>query len=174
MTSRILKQFSTAGRTGLLIFAGMIVLGSSLIARVQSKQSGPEKGQMNGGVFWEREVRAAEQRHRLAFLENDVAALRQMFSDQFIVNNPQNAIAQKEQVIDMVRSGTLRISSFDQQIDQIRRFGDIVVVMGGDAVVYVAPAPNAGQTQRRRFTDIWRLENSEWRFIARQATIVVE
>ena len=121
---------------------------------------------------WEQEIRAAEARHRLAFLSADTAALREMFSDQFIVNSPLNMVVGKGQLLDMVRSGRLAISTFDQQIDQIRRFGDIAVVMGEDAVTYIAPSPNAGQMHRRRFTDIWQMDKGGWRFIARQATIV--
>ena len=45
---------------------------------------------------------------------------------------------------------TLPLSMFEQEIESIRRFGDHVVVMGADRVVYAAPSPNAGQTQRRR------------------------
>lgn len=120
---------------------------------------------------WEQQIRAAEERHRIAFLTNDVGALDAMFSDDFIVNSPQNRIIEKGQLLGMVRSGALAISSFDQKIESIRRFGDVVTVMGEDRVVYAAPSPNAGQTHRRRFTDIWQLQGNAWRFVARQASM---
>ena len=120
---------------------------------------------------WEQQIRAAEERHRNAFLTNDIAALDGMFSDDFIVNSPQNRIIEKGALIGMVRGGVLAISSFDQKIESIRRFGDVVTVMGEDRVVYAAPSPIAGQTHRRRFTDIWQLQGTQWRFIARQASI---
>jgi hypothetical protein len=45
MTSRILKQFRTAGRPILLVLVGIVfLLGSGLIACAQSEQSGSEKG----------------------------------------------------------------------------------------------------------------------------------
>jgi uncharacterized protein (TIGR02246 family) len=124
------------------------------------------------GGSWEQEVRAAEQRHRAAFLAGDVAALEAMFSADFVVNSPLNVTVSKERLLEMVRQGMLSISSFEQNIEQVRRFGDVVVVMGGDTVVYAAPSPNAGQTHRRRFTDLWRQEGSRWRFVARQANII--
>ena len=120
---------------------------------------------------WEQQIRAAEERHRIAFLKNDVAALDAMFSDDFLVNSPQNRVVNKVALMGMVRGGVLAISSFDQKIESIRRYGDIVTVMGEDRVVYAAPAPNAGQEHRRRFTDIWQLRGADWRFVARQATI---
>lgn len=126
----------------------------------------------SGNDTWEQEVRAAEQKHRSAFLAGDVQALDAILADDFAVNSPLNAILEKKQLLEMVRKGTLAISLFDQRIELVRRFGDTVVVMGGDTVVYAAPAPNAGQTHRRRFTDLWRLEEGRWRFVARQANVV--
>jgi len=124
------------------------------------------------GGAWEQEVRAAEQRHRAAFLARDIATLQAMLSDDFVVNSPLNVIVNKERLLEMVRNGTLTISSFEQNIEQVRRLGDVVVVMGGDTVVYAAPSPNAGRTDRRRFTDMWRQESGQWRFVARQANII--
>jgi ketosteroid isomerase-like protein len=124
------------------------------------------------GDSWEQEVRAAEQKHRAAFLAGDVAALQAMFSDDFVVNSPLNVVVDKARLLDMVRKGVLTISSFEQNIEQVRKFGDVVVVMGGDKVVYAAPSPNAGRTDRRRFTDLWRSEGGRWRFVARQANII--
>ncbi len=120
---------------------------------------------------WEQQIRAAEERHRIAFLNNDVGALDAMFSDDFIVNSPQNKVIEKGALLGMVRGGVLAISSFEQKIESVRRYGDIVTVMGEDRVVYAAPSPIAGQTHRRRFTDIWQLRGTDWRFIARQASI---
>ena len=124
------------------------------------------------GGAWEQEVRAAEQKHRAAFLAGDVAALQAMFSDDFVVNSPLNVVIDKARLLDIVRKGVLTISSFEQNIEQVRRYGDVVVVMGADSVVYAAPSPNAGRTQRRRFTDLWRQEGGRWRFVARQATVI--
>lgn len=126
----------------------------------------------DSGGTWEQEVRAAEQKHRAAFLAGDVVALQAMFSDDFVVNSPLNVVVDKARLLEMVRKGVLTISSFEQNIEQVRRYGDVVVVMGGDSVVYAAPSPNAGQTQRRRFTDLWRRDGGRWRFVARQASVI--
>jgi ketosteroid isomerase-like protein len=121
---------------------------------------------------WEGDIRAAEEKHVRAFLAADVPALEAMFSDDFLVNSPLNNVVGKPQLMGMVRSGALTLSEFTQKIEQIRRFGDVVFVMGEDRAVWAPPSPNAGKTDRRRFTDVWRLENGRWRFIARQATLL--
>jgi ketosteroid isomerase-like protein len=124
------------------------------------------------GEAWESEIRAAEDQHVRAFLEEDAAAIDAMLADDFVVNSPLNSIVGKPQLVGMVRSGALTISAFSQSIESIRRFGDVVFVMGADEVVWAAPSPNAGRTDRRRFTDVWELQAGRWRFIARQATLL--
>lgn len=121
---------------------------------------------------WEADIRAVEEKHRQAFLAADVPAMEKMLSDQFVVNSPRNTVIGKDELLGMVRKGVLTISEFTQDIDRIQRIGDDVFVMGADRVVYVAPSPNAGKTDRRRFTDVWRLEGGRWVFIARQATLL--
>lgn len=118
---------------------------------------------------WEQDIRAAEQRHVAAFLANDVAAIGALFTDDFLVNSPRYDVLDKGQLMELVSRGALTAASFSQSIDRIRRYGDMAVVMGSDAIVFGAPAPNAGRTIRRRFTDIWQYRNGEWRFVARHA-----
>src|SRR5687768_508665 len=100
---------------------------------------------------WEQAVRAAEQRHVAAALANDASAWEGMLSDDFVVNSPLNTIVEKPQLLGFIRSGALSVSSFEQRIELVRRFGDIAVVMGEDTAVWTPPSPNAGQTHRRRF-----------------------
>ena len=121
---------------------------------------------------WEQKVRAAEERHRKAFFANDEATIDSIIADDFVVNSPQNRIIEKRELLGMVKRGILAISTFEQKIENIRRFGDIAVVMGEDRVVYATPSPAAGLTHRRRFTDLWQLRDTTWRFVARQASIV--
>ena len=121
---------------------------------------------------WEQEVRAAERRHVEAFLAEDVAALEGMLSEDFVVNSPRNSVIERDQLLEMVRGGSLSLSEFTQEIERVRRFGDVVVVMGRDRVTYAAPSPDAGQAHERRFTDVWRRDGGGWKFFARQASLV--
>ena len=118
---------------------------------------------------WEQDIRAAEQRHVAAFVANDAATIDALFTDDFLVNSPRYEVLDKAQLMQLVRRGALNTASFSQNIDRIRRYGDMAVVMGSDTVVFGAPAPNAGRTIRRRFTDIWQFQDGQWRFVARHA-----
>jgi ketosteroid isomerase-like protein len=128
--------------------------------------------QMDGS--WEQDVRAAEQRHLAAFRGNDAAAIEAILADDFLVNSPRYEVIDKGQLMNLVRSGVINTSSFSQSIENIRRYGDIAVVMGADTAVFAPPAPNAGRKIARRFTDIWRLQNGQWRFVARHANPICE
>jgi hypothetical protein len=141
------------------------VLACSLVLGCSSAGGPHEDG-------WEQRVRAAEERHRKAFLANDTTVLDAILANDFIVNSPQNRIIEKAELLGMVRRGVLTISTFEQKIDAVRRFGDIAVVMGVDSVVYAPPAPAAGQAHRRRFTDLWQLRDTTWSFVARQASLL--
>ena len=72
----------------------------------------------------------------------------------------------------MVKSGFLVITSFDRQIEYLRIYGDIVIVAGGETVVWGRKMPNAGKTEYLRFTAVWMKQTGNWQEIARHANIV--
>ncbi len=106
-------------------------------------------------------------------LNGDVPALEKLWSDQFIVNNPQNAIsADRAVVLDRVKRGLISYSAFERRIESIRFSDDIAIVMGSETVVSKGNAPRANQTVNRRFTNIWKRLGTTWRMIARHASVV--
>jgi ketosteroid isomerase-like protein len=117
---------------------------------------------------WEREIRALEEEGRRAFLAQDLDTLRRLWSDEFLVNSPLNQVNQKDQVLTLLRLGRIRHLSVDAQIEQVRRHGDVVIVMGQETVA----DPPDGKTVQRRYTNIWRNEAGVWRTIGRHANII--
>jgi uncharacterized protein (TIGR02246 family) len=107
-----------------------------------------------------------------AFLKNDRAAMARLWSDDFVVTNPLNKFVTKQQVLEMVDSGFLVITSFDRQIEYLRVYGDVVVVAGREAVVWGGRMPNAGKSENLRFTAVWMKQGGRWQQIARHANIV--
>jgi ketosteroid isomerase-like protein len=107
-----------------------------------------------------------------AFLKNDRAAMARLWSDDFVVTNPLNRFVTKQQVLGMVDSGFLVITSFDRQIEYLRVYGDVVVVAGREAVVWGGRMPNAGKSENLRFTAVWIKQGGRWQQIARHANIV--
>jgi hypothetical protein len=94
--------------------------------------------------------------------------LDELWSDDYAVNSPLQQVLQKERLLELLRTGRIRHTAFEVEIEHMSRHGDVVVVMGRDSVV----DPPDGTRSRRRFTNIWRLEGGVWRSIARHAHVV--
>lgn len=120
------------------------------------------------GASWEREIRTREEEARLAFLEADLQALDQLWADGFTVNSPLNQVLEKQRVLELLKAGRIRHSSYDIHIEQMRRYGDTVIVMGRDTVT----DPPDGAVSQRRFTNVWQLDGGVWRSIARHAHVI--
>jgi ketosteroid isomerase-like protein len=116
-------------------------------------------------------VRAIEDEEREAMLRSDLPALERYWSADLVVNAPNNEIKTRSEVLDLVKSGQLKYSSFERQIERIVVHGDIAVAMGAETVVPVG-GPNAAKTVHRRYTDVYTRQSGLWQLIARQATIV--
>ena len=109
-----------------------------------------------------------------ALVRNDVATLKRLWSDDFVVTNPFNKFVNGQQVIGMIESGTLAFSSYDRQVEYVRVYGDTAVVAGSETVVWAGKMPNAGQTSHLRFTGIWMKQGRQWKEVARHANMVFQ
>jgi hypothetical protein len=98
--------------------------------------------------------------------------MARLWSDDLVVTNPLNKFVNKHQVLEMVESGFLVITSYDRQLEYIRTNGDTVIVAGSETVVWGGKMPNAGKTEHLRFTGIWLKQGGRWQEVARHANIV--
>lgn len=125
----------------------------------------------------EKTVLALDDQERLAALGRDVEALRRLWSEELVVNAPNNqVVAGRQAVLDtFVGSGVINFSRFDRAIEFVRSDGPWVIVMGLETLVPVADAPAAGlvagRITRRRFTNIWKKEGETWRLNVRHANV---
>lgn len=116
------------------------------------------------------EIRDLEERERKAMLNHDTATLQKMWATDFTVNAPFNRVTlSSRELIDMVNKGNIQFSTFTRNIEQIVVKKDIAVTMGSEEVVFTGNAPQAGQTIKRRFTNIWLKQNGVWRLNLRHA-----
>jgi uncharacterized protein (TIGR02246 family) len=120
----------------------------------------------------EQEIRRLNSAEVQAFVHNDPKEMARLWSDDFVVTNPLNKFVTKQQVLGMVTSGFLVITSYDRQIEYVRFYGDTVIVAGSETVVWGRKMPNAGKTERLRFTGVWMKQQGRWQEVARHANIV--
>jgi len=109
-----------------------------------------------------------------AFLHGDSQATARLWSDDFVVTNPLNKFVTKKQVLGMVDSGFLVVTSHDRQIEYLRVYGDTVIVAGSEVVGWGGKMPNAGKTEHLRFTAVWMKQAGKFQEVARHANIVSE
>jgi len=153
---------------GLLFF-----LGLSVATPFEAAQ-GPLTGATSEDARAAAEVRRLSSEEVQAFLRRDPDAMARLWSDDFVVTNPLNQFVTKRQVLDLVKSGVLIITSFDRQIDYLKVYGDTVILTGRETVLWGGKMPNAGRTERLRITAVWMNQRGQWQQVARHANIVPE
>jgi hypothetical protein len=155
--------------------AALMILADHGLAPLVRAEAPPGRDTMNGASVSDPvvqdEVRTIEEEERKAMLRSDIPMLERYWSADLIVNAPNNEIKSSSEVLDLVKSGQLKYSSFERQVERIVARGDIAVAMGAETVVPVG-GPNAGKTVHRRYTDVYTRRSGQWQLIARQATIV--
>lgn len=126
----------------------------------------------------EKQVRELDDQERVAALRRDLPALERLWSDEFVVNAPNNqVVVGRRAVLDaFVRSGIINFSAFDRKIEFIRSDGPYVTIMGLETVTPLSDAPSAGlvagRSVKRRFTNIWKNEGGTWRLYLRHANVI--
>jgi ketosteroid isomerase-like protein len=116
-------------------------------------------------------IRSLEERVTSGVLKRDTLALRDLWSEHFVVNAPANRVVpNRSAVFDLIQKGMIHYSSFEPTIEYIRVDRDLAIVMGTEIVQPTGKAPFAGQTVKRRFTHIWQ-KNDGWRLVARHANV---
>jgi len=122
----------------------------------------------------EQELRRLNTEELDAFLHKDAKALANLWSDDLVVTNPLNKFVSKQQILGMVESGFLVITSYDRSVEYVRVYGDTVIVAGSETVVWGGKMPNAGKAEHLRFTGVWMKQAGRWQEVARHANIVPE
>jgi len=120
----------------------------------------------------EQQVRQASDDEVQAFLHNDAKSMARLWSDDLVVTNPLNKFVTKQQVLGMMQSGFLVITSYERRIEYAHVYGEVVILAGSETVVWGGRMPNAGKTEQLRFTAIWMKQQGRFQEIARHANIV--
>jgi ketosteroid isomerase-like protein len=117
---------------------------------------------------WRQEVEALEEENQRAFLSGDLEQLNALWSDDLLVNSPINRVNEKQQILDLLKTGVIAHSSLQSHVEVSQQYGDLVVVMGSEVVTNSPDGP----ILHRRFTNVWRAEGGSWRLILRHANVI--
>jgi len=116
------------------------------------------------------EIEALEQREAAAMLRGDVAALESLWSDDLIVNSSANLIAGKQLLLEFIRSGRLRLRTFERRTTKVAGAGDLIVATGSET----------SQLISERLTDelfcsymnTWARHNGAWKLVGRHVGMI--
>ena len=120
------------------------------------------------------EISRLEQLEVRAVVARDAATLERLWGMQYVVNNPNNQIIlAKPDPLDRPVLRQSRIS-FDREIEHITVLDDLAISMGSETVVPGADSLSSGKTVRRRYTNIWKKLDGQWKLVARHANEICE
>lgn len=119
------------------------------------------------------QIKKLDLAHARAIFEGDALALDSLLNDDVTVNHPTNQIVkEKKELLDLIKQGTIRYTSFERTPEKFLFYKDMVVVMGSEIVVPAKEAPNAEKKLNRRYTNIWMKQNGKWQLTVRHANNV--
>jgi len=150
------------------IVAALILIG--LLSAIALGQQAAPQNKKDEAI--DREIRRLNTDEHDAFMRNDVKALSDIWSNDFVVTNPFNQFVTKQQVLKLVENGTLAFKAYERTIEYIKSYGDTVIVAGSETCVWGGKIPMAGQTSHLRFTQVWRKQGAHWLEVARHANII--
>ena len=123
----------------------------------------------------ENEIRRLEQMVVNGILAGDTILLKQLWVPEFMVNTPRNTIAvNRDAVFDVQKKGLIDYSSFERIIEEILVQKKFVITMGNETFVSRVDLPDskAGESVKRRFTNVWMYKKGKWQQVARHASII--
>jgi hypothetical protein len=146
------------------MLALVVITGMTLLGFAQGVSSGDTQAQGQVTKLSDEEVQA--------FLHKDPKTMERLWSNDLVVTNPLNKLVTKKDVLGMMESGFLVITSYDRRVEYAHTYGDTVILAGSETVVWGGRMPNAGKTEHLRFTAVWMKQQGRWQEVARHANIV--
>ena len=132
-------------------------------------------GDINAQTSLEARIKLQEQKVVNAILQNDTNALKQLWAPEFMVTNPRNNISpDRNAVLLLQKAGMINYSIFEKVVEQVQVQNNTVISMGHETIVSRTDIPGmkAGQTYKRRFTNVWMKKKGRWQQVARHASII--
>ena len=151
------------------IHAAALVL--ALAGAFMNPVSGQEKPSANDPQV--QEVLAIRQQGVDAILAGKGSSDSANYSSTFVANTPDNGVVLGEELRKMFAQGDVAYKSIVLDFEYAASHGPgLVVLMGTETVVPAGAMRNAGKTVKRRFTDVFRKEDGQWRHDLRHADVV--
>jgi ketosteroid isomerase-like protein len=120
----------------------------------------------------EMEIRQLEKHWTELLDKGDTTSLLKIWSEKYVVNNPNGKIVTPEEIVALMKSGH-KFPAVERIIEKITFNQDIAIVMGKELQQPENMTSNHDNWIPRRFTNVWIKTKEGWQLAARQSTQVI-
>ena len=125
----------------------------------------------------EARLAALDSKQKEMVAKADVDGLATLSAAGLTINAPTNRILSHDQFLAMMRSGQIGAEAFERTVESVTIDGTVGVVMGSEVFTPTA-ASELGKTYgvqplKRRYTNIYVLDQGQWKWLARHANVVI-
>lgn len=118
------------------------------------------------------EIRRLEKHWTELLDKGDTNSLLEIWSDNYVVNNPNGKIVTPKDIVALMKSGH-KFPAVKRIIENITFNQDIAIVMGKELQQPSNMNPNSEEWIPRRFTNVWIKSKNVWQLAARQSSKIV-
>ena len=124
----------------------------------------------------EASLRAIDERQRALVAARDAEGMAVLADPDLHINAPTNKVLTGTQLVGMMKSGAVAGEDFVRTPESVTISGDVGIVMGRERFTAV-PGSDSGKmfgarALDRRYTNIYRWKDGQWRFLARHANVI--
>jgi hypothetical protein len=116
------------------------------------------------------EIEALEQREAKAILTADASALQALWADEMVVNSTANLIAGKQILLEMIKSGRLKLRLYERKPVRVTIFDDLVVTTGNEISQLIADT--AEFKLFVSYMNVWTKRDGNWKLLARHVGLI--
>ena len=129
------------------------------------------KERATGDVNTEQLILRLESEGREATLQNDLVANDRLLADNWVNVNPDGSVTTKAKLIELLKAGSFKILSIENDEVVVRVYGDGAVVTGRSTT------KRAGQgddivTRQVRFTRVYAKQQGKWQVVSAHNTLL--
>jgi len=117
----------------------------------------------------ELEIRRLEKNWTELLDKGDTTSLLEIWSKEYVVNNPNGKIVTSKEIIALMKSGH-KFPAVERIIEEITFNQNIAIVMGKELQQPVNMTPNQEKWIPRRFTNVWIKAENGWHLASRQSS----
>lgn len=149
-----------------IILVVAIVCATYLLAPAQTARE-----KTNDSDNTEQVILGLEKEGREATLKNDIEANDRLLADNWVNVNTDGSVTTKAKLMELLKDGSFKIMSIDNDEVMVRLFGDAAVVTG------LSTTKRAGQdsevvTRQVRFTRVYAKRQGRWQVVSAHNTLI--